>query len=60
MARVSTLSMCAQPLGQIAYGALFDAFSARVAPVFLRSALLMVCIGLAPSRFFRRLDCPHF
>lgn len=60
MACVSTLAMCAQPLGQIAYGALFDAFSARVALVFLPSALLVVCIGLASGRFFRRLDRANF
>lgn len=60
MACVSTLAMCAQPLGQIAYGALFDAFSACVALVFLPSALLVVCIGLASGRFFRRLDRANF
>ena len=60
MACVSTLAMCAQPLGQIAYGTLFDAFSARVALVFLPSALLVVCIGLASGRFFRRLDRANF
>lgn len=60
MACVSTLAMCAQPLGQIAYGALFDAFSARVALVFLPSALLVVCIVLASGRFFRRLDRANF
>ena len=60
MACVSTLAMCAQPLGQIAYGALFDAFSARVALVFLPSALLVVCIGLASGRFFRRPDRANF
>ncbi|HIR92348.1 MAG TPA: MFS transporter [Candidatus Egerieimonas intestinavium] len=56
MAYVYTLSMCAQPLGQLMYGALFDLFSASPYWVLIPSGLVVSAIGLASVRFFRRLE----
>ncbi len=52
MSYVFTLSMCAQPMGQILYGALFDRFSDSVYWVLIPSGLLIFIIGLASSGFF--------
>lgn len=52
MSYVFTLSMCAQPAGQIIYGALFDWFSDRPYWVLIPSGLLVCVIGLASSKFF--------
>ena len=56
MSCVFTLAMCAQPLGQVVYGALFD----RLAPqwVLLPSGLLLCAVGLFSAGFFRRMDAP--
>lgn len=51
MAYVFTLSLCAQPLGQILYGALFDRCGARAYWVLIPSGLL-VCLAGALSRGF--------
>lgn len=51
MAYVFTLSLCAQPLGQILYGALFDRCGARAYWVLVPSGLL-VCLAGALSRGF--------
>ncbi len=52
MSYVFTLSMCAQPVGQIIYGALFDYFSRQVYWVLIPSGLIVVMIGLASRKFF--------
>ena len=54
MSCVFTLSMCAQPLGQLVYGLLF----ARLAPpwVLLPSGLLLCAVGALSAGFFRRMD----
>jgi len=52
MSYVFTLSMCAQPIGQIIYGALFDWFSGSPYWVLIPSGLLVCVIGLASSKFF--------
>ena len=44
--------MCAQPAGQILYGALFDWFSDSPYWVLIPSGLLVCVIGLASSKFF--------
>ena len=49
MAYVFTLSLCAQPLGQILYGALFDRCGSRAYWVLVPSGLL-VCLVAALSR----------
>ncbi len=56
MSYVFTLSMCAQPIGQIVYGALFDLFSDRPYWVLLPSGLLVCAIGLASARFFLKFE----
>lgn len=52
MSYVFTLSMCAQPLGQITYGALFDRFSDNPCWVLLPSGILLCLIGAASVGFF--------
>lgn len=56
MSYVFTLSMCAQPLGQIAYGALFDLFSDKVYWILIPSGLLVCAIGWASKGFFVKLE----
>ena len=51
MSYVFTLSMCAQPAGQIIYGALFDHFSDNVYFVLIPSGLLICLIGLLSRHF---------
>lgn len=56
MSYVFTLAMCAQPAGQIIYGALFDWFSDSPYWVLIPSGLLVCVIGLASSKFFVNLE----
>ncbi len=56
MSYVFTLSMCAQPVGQMVYGALFDRFSAAPYWVLLPSGILVCAIGWASAGFFQELD----
>lgn len=56
MSYVFTLSMCAQPVGQIVYGALFDQFSNRVYWVLIPSGLIVCMIGLASRGFFTKFE----
>ena len=56
MSYVFTLSMCAQPAGQIIYGALFDWFSDSPYWVLIPSGLLVCIIGFASTRFFAKLE----
>lgn len=56
MACVYTLSTCAQPLGQLLYGGLFDRFSSAVAVVLIPSGLVVAAIGMAAAGFFRKTE----
>ena len=56
MSYVFTLSMCAQPLGQLIYGALFDRFSDQVYWVLIPSGLIVCAVGLCSAGFFGRLQ----
>lgn len=56
MSYTFTLSMCAQPVGQILYGGLFDRFSDSVYWVLIPSGILVCLIGMASAGFFRRLE----
>lgn len=56
MSYVFTLSMCAQPAGQIVYGALFDHFSDCVYWVLIPSGLIVCIIGLASTGFFTKFE----
>lgn len=56
MSYVFTLSMCAQPAGQIIYGALFDCFSNNVYLVLIPSGLIICLIGLLSRRLFTTFE----
>lgn len=56
MACVFTLSTCAQPVGQMLYGAWFDRFAHQPGWVLLPTGLGVLGIGLASVRFFAALE----
>lgn len=56
MSYVFSLSMCAQPAGQIIYGALFDYFSNNVYLVLIPSGLIICLIGLLSRRLFTTFE----
>ncbi|MCH1981992.1 MFS transporter [Ruminococcus sp. OA3] len=56
MAYTATISLCAQPLGQIIYGILFDVFSNNIYFVLLPSAVILCVTGLAAKHFFRKTE----
>ncbi len=56
MAYTAAITMCAQPVGQMAYGFLFDRFRETVGPVLIVSGILVCLIGLFSAGFFRRVD----
>ena len=55
MSYVFTLSMCVQPIGQIAYGALFDLFFDSPCLVLLPSGVIICITGFLSIGFFRKL-----
>ena len=55
MSFVFTLSLCAQPLGQILYGALFDRCGARAYWVLIPSGLLVCLAGALSRGLLRRM-----
>jgi MFS family permease len=55
MSYISTIVMCAQPLGQIIYGFLFDSLSNAVYFVLIPSGLIVCIIGILAAGFFRGL-----
>lgn len=60
MSCVMALSMCAQPAGQLAYGALFDRFAGAPQLVLLPSGAVVCAVGLLSAGFFRRFaDAPR-
>ena len=56
MSYVFTLSMCAQPIGQMVYGALFDRFAGSAYWVLIPSGLIVCLIGLASTDFFAKFE----
>ena len=52
MSCVFTVSMCAQPLGQIVYGYLFDTFYDNVCLVLLPTGIIICVIGWLSAGFF--------
>ena len=56
MSCVFTLSMCAQPVGQVVYGALFDCFSDSVYWVLIPTGMLICLIALASRGFLKRME----
>lgn len=56
MSCVFTLSMCAQPVGQVVYGALFDCFFDSVYWVLIPTGMLICLIALASQGFLKRME----
>lgn len=56
MAYTSTVTLCAQPLGQIVYGFLFDRFSNAVYLVLIPTGLVVCAVGLSATGFFRKME----
>lgn len=56
MAYTSAVTMCAQPVGQMAYGVLFDRFRGAVALVLIPSGVVVCVIGLMAKGLFRKLE----
>ena len=54
MACVSAVSMCAQPLGQAAFGLLFDAAAGQAWLVLLPAGVLICALGIGSRRLFER------
>lgn len=55
MAYTSVITMCMQPVGQIVYGFLFDAFREEVFLVLIPTGAAVCLIGLCSGSFFSRL-----
>ncbi|HBU13032.1 MAG TPA: MFS transporter [Clostridiales bacterium] len=60
MAYISTIVMCAQPIGQIIFGFLFDSFTGSIYLVLIFSGLIVCVIGMFAAGFFRRLEKQAF
>lgn len=56
MSYVFALSMCAQPVGQIVYGALFDGLRGNPHWALLPSGLMVCVIAAASAKFFVKLE----
>lgn len=56
MSFVFTLSLCAQPLGNLVYGVLFDQFSDQVYLVLIPSGLMVWIMGIASRGFFTHFE----
>lgn len=54
MAYTSAVTMCAQPVGQMAYGFLFDRLDGTVHLVLIPSGIIVCVIGLLAAGFFRK------
>lgn len=55
MAYTSAITMCAQPVGQMAYGFLFDMFCESVYLVLISTGIIVCVIGLFSVGFFRKI-----
>lgn len=53
MAYTSAVTLCAQPVGQLVYGFLFDRFAGAVSLVLIPTGLIAGLIGLLSKRVFR-------
>ena len=56
MSCVFTLSMCAQPVGQMVYGTLFDCFSDSVYWVLIPTGMLICLIAVVSRGFLKRME----
>ncbi len=56
MAHTAAVTLCAQPLGQMAYGFLFDIFRHTVSAVLLLTGIFVCAVGLLSVGFFREFE----
>lgn len=56
MAYTSAITMCAQPIGQMVYGFLFDGFREAVYLVLIPAGIIVCVIGLFSAGFFRKME----
>ncbi|AMJ40594.1 hypothetical protein [Anaerotignum propionicum] len=56
MSYISTITMCAQPIGQTLYGLFFDSFTDSVYLVLIPTGIIVCVIGLSARGLFRKLD----
>ena len=55
MAYTATFSLCAQPLGQIIFGILFDGFSSAVYLVLIPTGIILAIISVTTKEFFLKI-----
>lgn len=56
MSYVYTLSLCAQPVGQLLFGWLLDRYSSELPAIFLGCGLVIGLIGVLTARYIGRID----
>lgn len=56
MAYTSAITLCAQPLGQMVYGFLFDKLASAVYLVLLSSGLIICMVGLLSRNTFKNME----
>lgn len=56
MSYAATITLCAQPLGQIVYGIVFDLLHNRVFLIIIPSAILLYLAGTASKRMFSNFE----
>ena len=56
MAYTAAVTMCAQPIGQMVYGFLFDRFHGAVYLVLIPSGIMVYVIGLLATGFFGKME----
>ena len=56
MAYTATFSLCAQPLGQIIFGILFDGFSSAVYLILIPTGIILAIISLTTKEFFLKIE----
>ena len=56
MAYTSTVTLCVQPIGQIAYGFLFDKFYSAVYFVLIPTGIIVCIVGLSAMSFFKNME----
>lgn len=56
MSYTAAVTLCAQPLGQIVYGFLFDQLRGAVYAVLLPTGVIVCAVGLSAGGFFRSME----
>lgn len=52
MSYTAAISLCAQPLGQMAYGILFDMLSNKIFLILISASIILYLIGIASKKMF--------